>query len=170
MSFKQRFKSSYTMTRFEFSWMMIPESRSDKGFLFVRNRTCFWRAEFGSLVMWAMNFKCWMWKFFLFFLNTKIYIFLVKLYAKKVICMTTGQYCIMYVPQNLKHTWSWCTLASILYENHRPVISQDFSWCQFFFIQISLCLKVFMKIKRSSHQGKKEVACILSSFLFVESL
>ena len=25
MSFKQRFKSSYTMTRFEFSWKMIPE-------------------------------------------------------------------------------------------------------------------------------------------------
>ena len=28
MSFKQRLKSSYTMTRFEFSWKMIPESRS----------------------------------------------------------------------------------------------------------------------------------------------
>ena len=26
MSFKQRLKSSYTMTRFEFSWKMIPES------------------------------------------------------------------------------------------------------------------------------------------------
>ena len=29
MSFKQRLKSSYTMTRFEFSWKMIPESRSE---------------------------------------------------------------------------------------------------------------------------------------------
>ena len=28
MSFKQRLKSSYTMTRLEFSWKMIPESRS----------------------------------------------------------------------------------------------------------------------------------------------
>ena len=28
MSFKQRLKSSYTVTRFEFSWKMIPESRS----------------------------------------------------------------------------------------------------------------------------------------------
>ena len=28
MSFKQQLKSSYTMTRFEFSWKMIPESRS----------------------------------------------------------------------------------------------------------------------------------------------
>ena len=28
MSFKQRLKSSYTMTRFDFSWKMIPESRS----------------------------------------------------------------------------------------------------------------------------------------------
>ena len=28
MSFKQRLKSSYTMRRFEFSWKMIPESRS----------------------------------------------------------------------------------------------------------------------------------------------
>ena len=28
MSFKQRLKSSYTMTRFEFSWKMIPESQS----------------------------------------------------------------------------------------------------------------------------------------------
>ena len=28
MSFKQRLKSSYTMTKFEFSWKMIPESRS----------------------------------------------------------------------------------------------------------------------------------------------
>ena len=28
MSFEQRLKSSYTMTRFEFSWKMIPESRS----------------------------------------------------------------------------------------------------------------------------------------------
>ena len=28
MSFKQRLKSSYTLTRFEFSWKMIPESRS----------------------------------------------------------------------------------------------------------------------------------------------
>ena len=28
MSFKQRLKSRYTMTRFEFSWKMIPESRS----------------------------------------------------------------------------------------------------------------------------------------------
>ena len=27
MSFKQRLKSSYTMTRFEFSWEMIPESQ-----------------------------------------------------------------------------------------------------------------------------------------------
>ena len=29
------------------------------GFLLVRNRICFWIAEFGSLVMWEMNFKCW---------------------------------------------------------------------------------------------------------------
>ena len=28
MSFKQRIKSSYTMTKFEFSWKMIAESRS----------------------------------------------------------------------------------------------------------------------------------------------
>ena len=28
MSLKQRLKSGYTMTRFEFSWKMIPESRS----------------------------------------------------------------------------------------------------------------------------------------------
>ena len=28
MSFKQRLKSSYTMTRFEFSWKMIPVSWS----------------------------------------------------------------------------------------------------------------------------------------------
>ena len=28
MSFKQLLKSSYTLTRFEFSWKMIPESRS----------------------------------------------------------------------------------------------------------------------------------------------
>ena len=28
MSFKQRLKFSFTMTRFEFSWKMIPESRS----------------------------------------------------------------------------------------------------------------------------------------------
>ena len=28
MNFKQRLKSSYTMTRFEFSWKMISESRS----------------------------------------------------------------------------------------------------------------------------------------------
>ena len=28
MSFKQRLKSSYTITRFEFSWKMIPESWS----------------------------------------------------------------------------------------------------------------------------------------------
>ena len=27
MSFKQRLKSGFTMTRFEFSWKMIPESR-----------------------------------------------------------------------------------------------------------------------------------------------
>ena len=27
MSFKQRLKSSYTLTRFEFSWKIIPESR-----------------------------------------------------------------------------------------------------------------------------------------------
>ena len=31
MSFKQRLKSRYTMTRFEFSWKMIPESRSRDG-------------------------------------------------------------------------------------------------------------------------------------------
>ena len=28
MSFKQRLKSTYTMTRFDFSWKMIPESWS----------------------------------------------------------------------------------------------------------------------------------------------
>ena len=42
MSFKQRLKSSYTMTRFEFSWKMIPESRSHD-----RKRPIF-RFEVGS--------------------------------------------------------------------------------------------------------------------------
>ena len=32
MSFKQRLKSSYTLIRFEFSWKMIPESRSQVRF------------------------------------------------------------------------------------------------------------------------------------------
>ena len=43
----------------------------------------------------------------------------------------------------------------------RRVISQDFSWFQDFFLQISLCVKVSWK-KRSSHQVKKEVACTMS--------
>ena len=39
MSFKQRLKSSYTMTRFDFSWKMIPESRSRDFFLNIRKHT-----------------------------------------------------------------------------------------------------------------------------------
>ena len=42
MSFKQRLKSGVTMTRFEFSWKMIPESRSRnrKRSITPENETC----------------------------------------------------------------------------------------------------------------------------------
>ena len=51
---------------------------------------------------------------------------------------------------------AWCCDQTSI----SPVISQDISWFQNF-LQISLCLRFAWK-KRSSHQGKKEVACIVS--------
>ena len=48
----------------------------------------------------------------------------------------------------------------------RPVISQDFSWFHIFFYKSPLASK--FSWKKSSHQGKKEVAWIVSSsFLLV---
>ena len=55
------------------------------------------------------------------------------------------------------------------WENNRYSIMQTCDFSGFFliswFLRISLCLKFFSWKKRSSHQGKKEVACIVSKLL-----
>ena len=63
MSFKQRLKSGFTMTRFEFSWKMIPESRSRD-----RKRSITpgpfwswflkeWHVAGAQIAWWSVNFK-----------------------------------------------------------------------------------------------------------------
>ena len=47
--------------------------------------------------------------------------------------------------------------------NLRPVISRDFSWFQDSFTNVPLPQNIF---ERSSHQGNKEVACIVSKPLW----
>ena len=55
MSFKQRLKSSYTMTRFDFSWKMIPESRSRDRKKTYHPRSVFKLVPLGVTCCWSAD-------------------------------------------------------------------------------------------------------------------
>ena len=64
-------------------------------------------------------------------------------------------------------SWIYCSTNLSSKSNTRPVISLDFSWFQDF-LQISLCLKVFLEEKQPPREERSSLYCVqTSSFLFV---